>query len=350
MVHCAYQTYQTFVPKCLTPFFVFLLGGFLTTSSHALAAAEEKSAFTQAVEAYNQRDLDKALQYAKESAAQRPDHADTHALLGQLYYLRQDLGKAEEHWKRALKLSPGREDLIQALDRLRTEAGIEKTFARSDTHPFVVRFAEQQVLVDGLWLRLTLRDAYRQIGQSFEYFPDHPITVLLYPESDFEKVKGLGHPVGGLYDGKIRLPVHSGQTTGGELKRVLWHEFTHALVHDLSKGNCPLWLNEGIAGVQESRVKPLDVALARRALQEGRLPDWQEFFGLGYRTSSLAEDYQIAYLIAQYLVKRWNWRDMVGVLRRLGSGANIEEAMRAEYHAGFRDLEADWRRWLRNRL
>lgn len=329
---------------------LWLVFAFVLSLAPAAVAEEERSPFTRAVEAYDQRDLDKALQYAKESAAQRPDHADTHALLGQLYYLRQDLAKAEAHWKRALALSPGREDLIQALDRLRTEAGIEKTFARSDTYPFVVRFAQAQVPVDTLWLRQTLRDAYRQVGQSFEYFPDHPITILLYPESDFEKVKGLAHQVGGLYDGKIRLPVRRGQTTGGELKRVLWHEFTHALVHDLSKGNCPLWLNEGIAGLQESRIKPLDLALARRALQEGRLPHWQEFFGQGYRTSSLAEDYQLAYLIAQYLVKRWSWRDMVGLLRRLGSGANIEEAMRAEYHTGLRELETDWRRWLRNRL
>ena len=315
-------------------------------------AAEEgqKSTFARAVEAYNQRDLDKALELARQSATQRPHHADTHALLGQLYYLRQDLARAEEHWERALALAPGREDVVKALEQLRKEAGIEKAFARSDTHPFVVRFAEQQVPVDSLWLRQTLRDCYRQVGQQFEYFPDHPITVLLYGEQDFEKVKGLSHQVGGFYDGKIRLPVRAGQTTGGELKRVLWHEFTHAIVHDLSKGSCPLWLNEGIASLQEARVQPVDIRLAARAFRENRLPGWEQFFGQGYRTSSLQEDYQVAYLIAQYLVKRWSWRDLVGLLRRLGDGASIEEAIRAEYRSGLKELEGDWRRWLKNRV
>jgi len=325
-------------------------GMIFVAHSSSLVEAEEASAFSRAVAAYKERNLDKALQYGRDAVVEDPDHADAHVLLGQVYYLRQDLGRAKDSWERALRLDPSRKDVRQALERLEREARIEKGLSRNDTHPFVVRSADEQSPVESGSLRQMLREVYRQVGQQFDYFPDHAIPVLLYPEADFEKVKGLSHQVSGLYDGKIRLPLKPGRTTGQELERVLWHEYTHALIQDLAKGRCPLWLNEGLASVQESRVLPLDLTLARKALEEKRLPAWDQFFKQGYRPAALAEDYQVAFLIADYLTKRWSWQEMVRLLKRLGQGASLPDAIRAQYHTDLASLEQEWRQWLRHNL
>ena len=332
------------------PLAVLLVAVILFVGSCLCVSAEEPSSFSRAVAAYKERNLDKALQYARDAVVEHPDHADAYALLGQLYYLRQDLAKAQEAWERALKLAPDRKDVRQALDRLQREAGIEKSLSRSDVYPFVVRYADGQTPVDSGSVRQMLRDVYRQVGQQFEYFPDHPISVLLYPYADFEAVKGLSHQVAGLYDGKIRLPLKPGRTTGQELQRILWHEYTHALVHDLARGNCPMWLNEGIAELQESRVQPLDLSLARKAFEGKRLPAWEQFWKQGYNPSNLEEDYQIAYLMAQYMVKRWSWREMVRFLQRLGQGESVEDALRAQYRTDLATLDQEWRQWLRRNL
>ena len=317
------------------------------------AADEQISSYARAVAAYNERNLDAALRYAKDAVAEQPEHVEAQVLLGQLYYLRQDLKKAQECWEKALQLAPGRKDVREMLDKLQREAGIEKNLARSDTHPFVVRFADGQVPVEISSLREILRDAYRKIGQQLSCFPDHAIPVLLYPDADFQKVKSLSHQVGGLYDGKIRLPLKPGSLSGSQLRAILWHEYTHAVVHDLSKGRCPIWLNEGLAVSQESRVNTVDVSLVRKAMEENRLPAWsflwaQEQYDLDQPTLLL--HYQTSFLLVQYLVKRWSWREMTRLLEKLGQGYPIEDALRAQYRTDPATLEKEWRAWLRRNL
>lgn len=313
--------------------------------------AKEASSFSRALAAYHDRKLDEAYQYAKEAVLEEPGHVDAHALLGQLYYLKQDLQRAEECWQRALALAPSRQDVRERLEKLKQEIQVERNLARSDTHPFVVRFADGQVPVDLGGLRQLLRDVHRQVGQQFEYFPDHSITVILYPETDFQKVKGLSHQVAGLYDGKIRLPVRRGQMSERELARILWHEYAHALVHDLAKGACPLWLNEGIATAQEGRVAAVDLAAVRQAHRQGKVPSWDELWGAHrYTEESLLLNYQVSYLVVTYLVKRWSWRDLVQLLNRLGQGYPIADALRTAYRTDPAILEQEWKDWLRRRL
>lgn len=314
------------------------------------AAEEQPSAFSRAAAYYQERKLDAALEQAKEAVRQDPKHVDAQFLLGELYYLRQDLAKAEESWERALKLAPQRKDVAERLERVRAERKVEKDLARSDTAPFVVRFAESQSPVDLGELRQILRDTHRLVGQQMGYFPGHSITVILYPEKDFQQVKGVSHHVGGLYDGKIRLPLRSGDPAGAELKRVLWHEYTHAVIQDLALGKCPLWLNEGIATLQESRVREPDLSEARAAFQAEKLPAWPALWEQPYEGASLQLNYQVSYLIAQYLVKRWSWKELRGLLERLGQGYPVGDALRAQYKEEPAAIEKEWRAWLRRQL
>jgi hypothetical protein len=280
---------------------------------------------------------------------------DAHLLLGELYYLRQELDKAKESWERALRLAPSRQDVRQRLERLQREAPVEQGLARSDTYPFVVRFAEDQVPVDLGQLRQMLRDTYRLVGQQFDYFPDHPITVILYPEEKFEQVKGLSHQVAGLYDGKIRLPlkrqrVGHGVSASEELQRVLWHEYTHALVHDLSRGECPLWLNEGLAGCQEARIQPMNLDPVRESFRAGRLLTWDQLWQREYEETNLHLLYTQSYLVASYLVNRWGWRRMVKCLERIGQGTPLADAMQVEYKSDPAVIEKEWHLWLKRHL
>ncbi len=317
------------------------------------AWAKQSSTYAKALAAYKDRKLNKALRLAKQAVHEAPNNVNTHVLLGELYYLRQDLRRAKKSWEKALKLAPNNKKIQQLLAKLGREETVEKTLKRSDTHPFVLRFASQQTSVDLSALKQTLRDAYRKIGQDFEHFPEHSITVLLYPEADFAKVKQLGHNVGGVYDGKIRLPLKGRQTTSRELKRILWHEYTHAVVHDLSKGRCPRWFNEGIATQQEARVVPVDVRVARAAFAQEKLPSWRTLWGTGtagYKQGVAQLNYQTAFLVVRYLVKRWSWRDLSKLLKRLGEGTPFQQALKAQYRSDPETLEHDWLQWLKREL
>lgn len=317
------------------------------------AFAEEISAYSRAVAAYDDRRLEEAFDYAKLAVREAPENPDAHFLLGELYYLRQDLTRAKESWEHALLLAPSRTDLRERLEKLQRETPVENGLARADTHPFVVRFAEEDGAVDLGDLRQLLRETYRLVGQSFDTFPDYPITVLLYPEEDFAKAEGLSHPAAGLFDGKIRLPLRksvpgSPFSPSLELKRVLWHEYTHALVHDLSRGRCPVWLNEGIATLQEARVQRPQLTQLKKALDEGRVVSWDTLWSQQeYKEESLLLYYQQSYRIADYLVERFGWKGIKGLLERLSQGYPMADALRAQYKEEPNALEKEWLSWLK---
>ncbi|MBI1953008.1 MAG: hypothetical protein HYS41_02670 [Candidatus Omnitrophica bacterium] len=315
----------------------------------AALSSEETSAFSRALAAYQDRKLEEAYRYAAEAVAEEPRHVDAHLLLGELYYLRQELLKALAELEQAAKLAPSRTDIQESLAKVRKELKVEKDLARSDTHPFVVRFAEGQTPVDLGELKQLLRDTHRLVGQSFQYFPAYAITVILYPEEDFEKVKGVGHQVAGLYDGKIRLPLTRNLQATGVLKAVLWHEYTHVLVHDLAKGKCPTWLNEGIATYQEARVRPPDLSQTRLALRKGALPGWEALWREQYTgsTAALQALYGQGYLIVQFLVKKAGVTGLVSLLTRLSWGIPISDALKAEYHVDPAALEKEWLAWVK---
>src|SRR5688572_17352542 len=91
----------------------------LSLQPAAVSFSEEEEPFNVAVAAYQDRDLDKALLYARRAAQKYPDHVDALALLGELYYLKQDLYEARKAWDKALRLDPSREDVRNRVERLK---------------------------------------------------------------------------------------------------------------------------------------------------------------------------------------------------------------------------------------
>ena len=90
---------------------------------------------------------------------------------------------------------------------------------------------------------------------------------MLYPDETFREVTGSPHWSGGIYDGRIKLPI-GGLARGSErLARTVRHEYAHAAIVTLSKGKAPVWLNEGLAQVAEEteRRRAAPIACAWRS-------------------------------------------------------------------------------------
>lgn len=92
-----------------------------------------------------------------------------------------------------------------------------------------------------------LEQAYQEIGRTFSYYPDRTILAVLYTDQQFRDVTQSPAWTKALFDGKIHLPIGGPIENEALLKKVVYHEYTHALVHQLSRGKTPTWLNEGLA-------------------------------------------------------------------------------------------------------
>lgn len=185
-----------------------------------------------------------------------------------------------------------------------------------------------------------LKDAYREIGKKMKFYPEKPVTVILYNEKGFFDVTRAPGWAGGLYDGKIRLPIQGGVDGQEEvLERVLHHEYVHALVHAITP-RCPHWLNEGLAvyftedeaelrefGDEMGQIIPL------RLLENG--------FPGGDERIVLAA-YLESYTAVAYLIDKYGLFRVKELLETLGRGESLSSAFHSVFYTSYKRFLDQW--------
>jgi len=286
----------------------------------------------------------------KRAVKRDPGNGQAQDLLGTLLYQKEDLAGAIAAWEEALKLSPKDEALRERLDKARREREVEKDFIQSDTGHFRVRFdvsaPRRPQVVQGVMD--LLEDAYNVVGAEFGDFPPGPFTVILYNRSEFEGVTGTHGWVGGLFDGKIRLPVGDGTAGKLDLRQTVLHEYTHALVHRLAP-RCPAWLNEGLAQLLEGRSEAESLATLRRAKPDELTPvaDLPSSFARVPGRDQVTLLYAQSHAFTAHLARTWSRRTLVETLRAMGKSADVAEAFRKAAGADLADAEKNWKATLR---
>jgi hypothetical protein len=120
-----------------------------------------------------------------------------------------------------------------------------------------------------------LEEAYRDVVARLGVAPSEPTGVVLYGKAAYLAAHQhrFSFPTVGFFDGNIH--VASAAHPAGELRSLLFHEFTHAVFAERSGGDRPFWLNEGLAELAEriSRgergVSRSERALLRRHIDAG---------------------------------------------------------------------------------
>ena len=178
-----------------------------------------------------------------------------------------------------------------------------------------------------------LEDRFRDLTRIYRHAPSQPITVLLYPRQAFRDVTQAGNEVAGLYDGKIRVPMGGLKKLDPEAQRVLTHELTHAIVASKTRGNCPRWLQEGLAQMAEPRtLRRSEVSALSRTVRADSAATWPD----------VAFTYAAALSFTRFLEARRGFDLVVGLLGRLGDGDTQDAALTGLYSATFAELAANW--------
>ncbi|MEJ2696677.1 MAG: peptidase MA family metallohydrolase [Candidatus Sulfobium sp.] len=232
------------------------------------------------------------------------------------YYRLDDIDASFANARKGLSLrdEPALRDLYERLGR---ERKARRGYTEEDSWHFRILFdgyehggVEREILD-------ILEDAYRSIGQELDYFPPDQVTVILYADRDFYDTTQAPRWSRGIYDGKIRVPVKGIGVQMTLVRKVLFHEYTHVLVHDLAS-SCPLWLNEGLAEYfsttyphKTGQVIPL------RNIEKS-------FAGLGSRSVAVA--YRESYSAVSYLIDRYGLYRVRAVLEAFGAGKEADAA------------------------
>ena len=283
----------------------------------------------------------KAIRYDRNLAA-------AYILIGDIEYDNQRLAQAKVAWNKAKSLDTSQPGIEQRMQKLNAEYSVEEQFDRTGNSFFDLRYQDNINRSTAFDLSKTLSQARRDVGRDLNYRPRHKIVVLIYSEEDFAQVRRVPDWVAGIYDGKIRVPFPINPTAQATVKPTLYHEYTHALIHDMTNNRCPVWLNEGIAEYQEAKLRPASLNGLRAAVRNDRLVPLVNL-DAGFKspdpeTAALA--YQQSYSIVYFLAKKYGFFRIRRTLEQLGRGENFEDALEQEFRLSVAQLEKQWKRWL----
>lgn len=156
---------------------------------------------------------------------------------------------------------------------------------------------------------------------------------------------------GALNDGKMRIPLGEISGVTPQLESVLRHELTHSFVHAAAP-HCPVWLNEGLAQLEEP--KSLDALTA----SPGHPDPPGEFVPLSQLEGSFqimtSEQAQRAYFESlasvEYLRSAYGMDGLRRLLANLADGAQPEAALQSLTGGGYDDLNDETKAFAAKRL
>lgn len=254
-------------------------------------------------------------------------------LLGRIYYERGDLSLAIENWEKALRLDKDNPDLKGMIAKAKREAAVELNMDKAFTGRFLINYDGRRDEKTGNAIADILEEAYYDIGIDFNFFPEKEITVIIYTEKEFREVTLAPGWSGGLYDGKIRVPSGGVEISSMKLRQLIYHEYTHALIHSLTKGLCPRWLHEGLAMHEESKLDSEGEIFKKVMIRKGDLSgpaDIDNLFSSENAERALFA-YRSSFTIVKNLIDNYGIHKVAELLHGLGPNVALKESFKQTY-------------------
>lgn len=283
-----------------------------------------------------------------ETALERDkEHAGALEYLGRIEYAEGRLDRAVARFEAALAAEPERPGLKELLEKAERDRKVEALFTERFTTHFHMKLeggTAEAAIADRV--EAALERAYDDVGSQLGQWPGRPVPVILYADRDFYAVTGSHGWIGGLFDGKIRIPVKDLiQKDAGALGRVATHEYTHACVFTLAP-RCPTWLQEGLAQHFEG-ARPDEAALAAQRAGLVPIASLADTFVTIRDPDAARLVYGQSQSFVEFLIARKGIGEVAALLRGLGEGKSLDEALEPVYGEKAADLDAAWRAALR---
>jgi len=299
-----------------------------------------------------------------------PSRPEAHWYLALLDWQRGRLDASEAHLRSFLasagdEFEPWRESALQRLARLSDErrllvpadGELRLVAHRSQHFRLQVDAALQEGGAPDFAGRVLgyLEEARRDLAARLAVTPAEATGVVLYGKAAYLRAHRhrFTFQTVGFYDGRIH--VVSAAHPAGELRSLLYHEYTHALFREATGGDRPFWLNEGLAEDAERASRGgmsltrSERAQLRRALEADTWIPLRRlapsFAGLSHEEARLA--YLEATAAADWLARHSNPAARARLLAGLGQGKVADSVLRETVGVSTDELEAALQQELR---
>ena len=344
--------------------FCYLALGLEALNKKDLASAEKNLTdslnYSEEYQAYEglgyiagkKNDLDSAEKYYLKALEINPNADEVVLNLGIVYYYQERLDLALEKLTEYSQANPTDETARYFIEKINRENPVESTLDTRETGHFIVKYSGTNKNLVGDSLLPILEDAYATVGEKLGYYPDHKVTVILYTDEEFKAATDSPGWAGAIFDGKIRIPVKGASSSTDLLRKMVVHEYTHAVIFDLAGENCPAWLNEGLAQSMEGA--PVDGA-------DAVVMDYVKLRGKDIPLRSLTvsftnmspESAYAAYMMSlsatDFLIDKYGMSSVRTILSGIKGGKTIEQAIQAALLISQEDFVDRWVVYLQNK-
>jgi Tfp pilus assembly protein PilF len=297
----------------------------------------------------NNGQLVDAIRHLETAVRLKPGYLDAHELLGEAYYRDNDILSAKTQWEYVLQVDPNRKELKNRYDKACREEIVEKSFNRSvsSSRHFNLSYSKEIPYQVRSLVLSVLERAYLEIGRKLGgVFPQGPIQVILYDVQQFGAVVQMGQTVGGVYDGKIRIPVINEQGNAlpeEEIKRRIYHEYVHVIVYELLKDKVPWWVNEGLAETLSKDFSNREKAILEQALNNKGLISYKNLEKVSVNDMFVSDPkmtvvYTQSHATINMLWSRYGQGRFLNFIKALRQAKSFEDALRDVYHIDYDGL------------
>jgi len=268
-----------------------------------------------------------AAEFYRRAVAADPRNPDAYARLGEGYYQQRDPSAALSAWEQALAL---REDIYlrRRVEEVQREVQVHTGYRGRESQHFTIKYDGQQREDIGRELIQILERAYNDVGYELSAYPPYEVQTIFHSEAEF--VTSAHRTL----DGRIRIGLKGLSLENPLLRSVLYHEYTHALIYAITRGNdVPRWVHEGLAVHMEKWRAPDFKQEALRLARSGVVPLLDQS---PYTHGSAA---------IEHLIERYGMSRVRQMLQRMGEGQPFAQAFQeafqrdlATFQREFRDL------------
>lgn len=313
-------------------------------------------------EAMDASDFERAKDSYEKALRYDPKSGDIKIGLSQaIYRLESRTDRVHELLTEGAKQGTAAWDVDKVVKRSAREAEVEKKTREEKRGNWVLRYQENIKGINTDLIFKDLDDISHRIGEDFQHWIKHRVIFVLVDEDNFNEVQSGPGWAGALNDGRIKVPVGGEYKEPKKLKSVLAHEFTHSVINDLAHGHpIAFWIHEGLAEYEESKMvrdNPLraeNISVLLQALKKNALLPLSVLSeadaGEKLNPSEVHLAYKESLAFILYLEEVYHFYSILSMLKELGAGRPLEEAVVQGIGRNLNFLEKDYHAWLKRTI
>jgi tetratricopeptide (TPR) repeat protein len=301
--------------------------------------------------------FDDAVALTREAVALDPENSRAYADLG-LHLLRTgDEAEARKALDRSVEqaglfdlVTKNLLDLLDKLDTFQVVTDGDLTF----------KFAPEEAPVLRQYAIPLAHEALRALSAKYEFTPQGPLLVEIFPQHDDFAVRTLGLPgmlgaLGACFGRVVTLDSpHAREPGTFSWQATLWHELTHVITLQMSNQRVPRWLTEGLSVYEEAQARPqwgrdMEVSFAI-ALERGQVLKLRDLNSGFTKAETIGLAYYEASLLADHIVRTHGQEAIGKLLRTYGQGVEGDEAIQQGLGVSIDELQASFDRALDDRF